>query len=113
MLPAAERYARVSELFRAAAELLPQDRAAFLEKECGNDESLRREVEALLEADAQSDGFIEQPISAIPADLLAEEEFAGRHFGPYEVIREIGRGGLGRRLSRGPFRWRVSQRSRT
>ncbi len=95
MSQAAERYARVSELFRTATELLPQDRAAFLESGCGNDESLRREVEALLEADAQSDGFIEQPISAIPADLLAEEEFAGRHFGPYEVIRELGRGGLG------------------
>ena len=95
MSQAVERYARVSELFQAATELLPQDRAAFLENECAEDASLRREVEALLETDAQSDGFIEQPITALPVDLLSEEEFAGRHFGPYEVIREIGRGGLG------------------
>ena len=39
----------------------------------------------------------EQPF-VIPSDVFdadAEEEFAGRHFGPYEVVREIGRGGLG------------------
>ena len=54
MLPAAERYARVSELFQAATEL-PAGRNArpFWKSECGDDESLRREVEALLEADAQ------------------------------------------------------------
>lgn len=95
MSQASERYARVSELFQAAVEFSAQDRAALLEAECGGDKSLREEIEALLEADAESDGFIEQPISAIPADLLTEEDFAGRQFGAYRVIREIGRGGLG------------------
>ncbi len=96
MLQSSERYARVSELFQAAAELPPQDRMAFLGKQC--DESLRLEVEALLKADAQAFAFIEQPIAELPADLFAEcdeEDFAGRSFGSYRVIREIGRGGLG------------------
>jgi len=56
---------------------------------------LRREIEALLDADAQGSGFIDEPIAAIPADLLTEEDFAGRQFGAYRVLREIGRGGLG------------------
>ena len=94
MARTAERYARVSELFQAAAELPTRERAAFLERECGEDEPLLREVGALLEADAHT-GFIKEPISTLPADLLAEEDLAGHQFGAYRVIREIGRGGLG------------------
>ena len=95
MSQAAERYARASELFQSAAELPPPERAAFLQAECGGDDALQREVESLLEADARSDSFIEEPISAIPADLVTEENLAGRQFGAYRVIRELGRGGLG------------------
>jgi serine/threonine protein kinase len=94
---AAERYARAQELFDAALDLPPGERAALLDARCNGDDVLRREVEALLEADAQTDTLDEQPFT-IPADLLeelADEQFAGRHFGPYEVVSELGRGGLG------------------
>ena len=96
--PAAERYARAHELFDAVVELAPQERTTLLDERCGDDEALRREVETLLEADAQTDDLDAQPAFAIPPDIFEdaeEEEFAGRHFGPYEVVREIGRGGLG------------------
>ena len=59
---------------------------------------LRREVESLLESDSQTDGFIEQPVLEIPRDLFPEapeESLVGRQFGAYQIIREIGRGGLG------------------
>ena len=98
MPPAGERWARVKELFEAAADLDPNARTALLEKECGGDEALRSEIESLLKSDEQTDGFIEQPVFAIPRDLFpdnVEEPVAGRHFGAYQVIREIGRGGLG------------------
>jgi serine/threonine protein kinase len=51
----------------------------------------------LLEADARSDSFTAQPfgIARDVFDETGEEQFAGRHFGSYEIIREIGRGGLG------------------
>jgi len=94
----AERWARVKELFEAAIDLDPNQRAALLEKECGHDEALRGEIESLLKSDEQTDGFIEQPAFAIPRDLFpdnVDESFAGRQFGAYQVIREIGRGGLG------------------
>jgi serine/threonine protein kinase len=93
-----ERWARVKELFEAAADLAPEERAVLLESKCGDDDSLRREVESLLESDAQSDGFIERPVFGIPRDLFpeaSEDPLAGRQFGAYQVIREIGRGGLG------------------
>jgi serine/threonine protein kinase/type II secretory pathway pseudopilin PulG len=98
MQPAGERWARVKELFEAAVELDPNQRAPFLDNECGGDAALRAEIESLLESDELTGGFIEQPAFAIPRDLFpdnAEESFVGRQFGAYEVIREIGRGGLG------------------
>ena len=97
MTAAAERYARAKELFDAALDLPRAQREALLEERCNGDGELRREVEALLEADAQADALDGQPF-AIPPDVFGdgeEEQFAGRHFGPYEVVREIGRGGLG------------------
>ena len=98
MTRAAERYARVHELFSAAADLSPAARAALLDEQCRDDATLRSEVEALLASDAQSASFGEQPVLSIPRDLLSdepEEQLAGRRFGVYQVIREIGRGGLG------------------
>jgi len=98
MTAAAERYARIQELFDATADLTSDERTALLDRQCGNDEALRREVESLLDSDAQSDSFGEQLPFEIPADLFSEppeEHLAGRRFGQYEVVREIGRGGLG------------------
>ncbi|MGZ4983450.1 MAG: protein kinase domain-containing protein [Chthoniobacterales bacterium] len=98
MRPAGERWARVKELFEAAVDLDPNQRTALLDKECGDDDALRSEIESLLKSDERTDGFIEQPAIAIPRDLFpnnVEEPFAGRQFGSYQIIREIGRGGLG------------------
>src|SRR5436190_491876 len=92
------RWARVKELFEAAADLDSSQRALLLEKECGDDEALRRDLETLLESDELTGDFIEEPASAIPRDLFpdnGEEPVAGRKFGAYQLIREIGRGGLG------------------
>ena len=98
MPPASERWARVKELFEAAADLAPNERATLLNKECDGDTALRREVESLLDSDAQTGGFIEQPVLEMPRDLFPdppEESLVGRQFGAYQIIREIGRGGLG------------------
>jgi non-specific serine/threonine protein kinase/serine/threonine-protein kinase len=98
MPQASERWARVKQLFEAVADLAPNERASVLRDECDGDTALRREVESLLESDSQSDDFIEQPVLEIPRDLFPEapdESLAGRQFGAYQIIREIGRGGLG------------------
>jgi eukaryotic-like serine/threonine-protein kinase len=99
MPPASERWARVKKLFEAAADLAPNERASLLSDECDGDTALRREVESLLDSDSQADGFIEQPAFEVPRDLFPEapeeESLAGRQFGAYQIIREIGRGGLG------------------
>jgi eukaryotic-like serine/threonine-protein kinase len=98
MPTASERWARVKELFDAAVEVAPHDRRAFLARECESDDALRAELESLLESDAQTNGFIEQPVLEMPRDLFEDspdESILGRQFGAYQIIREVGRGGLG------------------
>jgi len=95
----AESWDQVQELFNAAVDLPGVERAAMLEQACAGDEALRLEVESLLHSDEQASSFIEDCASQVPRDLLMEPEreddFAGRQFGAYQIIREIGRGGLG------------------
>ncbi len=55
---------KIEEIFDAAADLPRGERENFLNKVCGGGDGLRREVEALLAADEQSDDFIESPIIA-------------------------------------------------
>ncbi len=98
MAQSPQRWAQIKELFTEAADLAPAERASFLADKCGNDVPLRQEIDSLLEADAQEDDFIERPPLA-PEELLSnlppEEEMAGQLLGPYRILREIGRGGLG------------------
>ena len=98
MRPASERWARAKELFEAVVDLTPHQRTALLDQACGEDAALRREIESLLASDNEASDFIEQPAFEIPRDLFPDahdEQLADRQFGPYQVIREIGRGGLG------------------
>ena len=94
-----ERWARVQEIFAAAAEVAPGERDAFLIAETGGDEGLRREVDSLLAADSESDEFLEQP--ALPgriSQILAagpSDKVEGR-IGPYRLLRKLGEGGMSR-----------------
>ena len=56
-----ERWRQIDRVFQAAVELAPAERAAFINTACGDDDSLRREVEALLAADKQAGSLIETP----------------------------------------------------
>ena len=93
-----EHWARIKEIFEAAAELNGPAREKVIVEACGSDHDLRREVQSLLEADETANDFIERPAATLPRDLLAEfadETFTPRRFGAYQTVCEIGRGGLG------------------
>ena len=66
-----ERYREVGQIFRAAAEIPPDRRAAFLDAACGEDKALRQEVESLFVHDAQGEGFIETLIATNTAGPTA------------------------------------------
>jgi eukaryotic-like serine/threonine-protein kinase len=71
-----ERWQQIEKLFHAALELEGQERAAFLEKACGNDESLRREVESLLGQKEKPEGFMNTPVVDQAIRLIAADEDA-------------------------------------
>ena len=71
-----ERWQQIEKLFHAALELEGQERAAFLEKACGNDESLRREVESLLGQKEKPEGFMTIPVVDQAIRLIAADEDA-------------------------------------
>lgn len=91
-----DRWQRVKELLDAALDLEPDTRATFLDENCSSDSELRKEVESLLESFEAADEFMESSPTS-PAALLtpAREPWADLRIGPYRVVEEIGRGGMG------------------
>ena len=93
-----ERYRQVKEVFAAAVGCGPDSRAELLARACEGDAELRAEVESLLAHDEAAAGFIEESAFDVTARLLADDESRppeGGRSGPYRIIREIGRGGMG------------------
>jgi serine/threonine protein kinase/tetratricopeptide (TPR) repeat protein len=84
----AQRWSRLEELFDAAIELPPAERAAFLDRECP-DPDLRAELEKLLQAEAASGDFL-QATPPGRAQLLP-----GTLVGEWRVGDLLGRGGMG------------------
>lgn len=93
-----ERFAEIERLFNEALSLGAAQRGAFLASHCAGDDDLRREVESLLAADEKEAGSrvagaIEDAAAALPADPHGSD--AGALLGPYLLVRELGRGGMG------------------
>ncbi|MEO8648846.1 MAG: protein kinase [Acidobacteriota bacterium] len=65
---------------------------------CANDPKLRAEVQKLLDSFERSDDFIEHPAANEVASLLLDRSPTlkeGQRFAHYEIIRQIGEGGMG------------------
>ncbi len=92
-----EHWKKVKALFDAAVELSPNGRNKILDKSCKNDAELRQEVESLLDSYNEAESFMEKPSVAEVASLIIEPKKieAGKSFGHYEIIRQIGVGGMG------------------
>lgn len=59
---------RAKDVFLSAVEVAdPAARAAYLDRECGDDASLRRAVETLLNAHARVGDFLSDPHPAVAA----------------------------------------------
>lgn len=94
--PDHERWHAVDRIFSNALEHPADERMAFVEAAAAGDAGLANAVKALLRAEHDSQGRFEPP--AIPLS----EVFAGdapatspRAIGPYTIVRELGRGGMG------------------
>jgi serine/threonine protein kinase len=90
---------RAEILLFGCLNLPAADRAAFLIKECGADEVLRAEVEALLQDHERAGAFLQIDAPAPPEiekELLRlKPECPGERIGSYKLLQQIGEGGFG------------------
>ena len=89
------RWARVRELFAQVADLPSDAREAFLAEATGGDAELTSEVLELVSADEESGPFLERAAIEGLRSWPTVGGWLGRRFGAYEVVQELGRGGMG------------------
>jgi eukaryotic-like serine/threonine-protein kinase len=98
----AERWPRVKEIFHSALGRAPQEREDFIRQACREDTALRQEVESLLAAHADAEGFAEVPAIAALAGAArftgadhTPALTAGTELGPYTVVGPLDTGAMG------------------
>jgi serine/threonine protein kinase len=79
-----ERWSEIERLYLSASELESTERVAYLDRMCGSDLDLRREVESLLE-------FLEPLPSQVPDTPVPSRE----QIGPYTILEFLRAGGMG------------------
>jgi serine/threonine-protein kinase len=92
-----ERWDRVKEVFQAAADRDPSERASYLDSTCAGEPEIRREVESLLaHHDATGEFLTPPPPGAAAPSSEAEPELSpGTSLGPYAIVELLGAGGMG------------------
>src|SRR5256886_1693753 len=94
----AERWKQINDLFQSAVERAPEERAAFLDEACHDDEGMRREVESLLTSHKRAENFIEVPAFEVAPELATNDSasvLVGKLIGHYRIESLIGVGGMG------------------
>ena len=107
-------------IFERLLDLPEAERMPALDEACGGDAEIRREVMALLAADADAEGFLEPEFyenhaDAIRLGVLTSSGLTAlgvpEKIGPYKVEEQIGEGGFGvvyRALQTSPIERRVA-----
>jgi serine/threonine-protein kinase len=98
-LPTPERWAEIERLLDGALELASEARAEWLNRSCVEDPGLRAEVDRLLGACDAAGSFLEEPAPVAAAAMVTSVDVSEAHepgdrVGSYEIIRELGRGGM-------------------
>ena len=93
-----ETFKKIEEIYLSAAEISADERKEFLDKKCGQDRQLRKEVELLLSFDSDQKDFLEESPDKLAAELLDETEvtdYSARKIRQFEISKKIGNGGMG------------------
>ncbi|HEX8692900.1 MAG TPA: serine/threonine-protein kinase [Longimicrobium sp.] len=95
-----DRWRRAMEVLDRVIDLPEAEQGERAAALCGGDAGLRAEVEALLRACGEAGDFLEEPAPRFAAALFeGGGEPAplppGTDVGPFRVVREVGRGGMG------------------
>ncbi len=93
----AQRFQHLMDIVGEAVERSPESRDAWLDDACAGDTELRAEVARLLAKEPVAVQFLEEsPLAAaVGTDSAESRSLIGELLGPYRIIREIARGGMG------------------
>ena len=97
-----DNWQKVKEIFLEVIDLSPAERERRIADLCGENEELRSAVERLIRKDEEADSLLQRPLADesgvhLFADHLedADDPLIGQLLGKYEIVREIGAGGMG------------------
>lgn len=91
------QWENLKETFHAAVALPLKERAAYLDRVCDGNQSLRQAVESLLRSHEESN-FVDAPAFEAAADMLADgvEVRPGQVVAHYQILSLLGQGGMGK-----------------
>ncbi|MGO9232014.1 MAG: protein kinase domain-containing protein [Bryobacteraceae bacterium] len=89
----AARWGEVKTILASLLETDPSQRAAEMERLCGSDSELRGSVESLLAMEEKAGALLDS--ADAPGAQCRAEAAPPETIGPYRVVKEIGRGGMG------------------
>src|SRR5262245_39371378 len=93
-----EQWEKVDQIYHGVLQCAPDERAAFLDRACAEDQKLRHEVESLLAHDVAAQNFITPSQNLVAAGLLAAipaRSLIGTNLSHYRILAPLGRGGMG------------------
>jgi serine/threonine protein kinase/Flp pilus assembly protein TadD len=109
-----EKWKQIRQIVNAAIDIPLAERPGYLDEACFGSPEIREEVDSLLAMEEPAKHFIETPVVAREEeeqDLPSFGEEECKRIGQYEIIHEIGRGGMARvyeALRDDEFRMRVA-----
>jgi serine/threonine protein kinase/tetratricopeptide (TPR) repeat protein len=90
---------RLAELFEGAIAFPLDEREAYVERMCGDDDELRLELSSLLASHAAAPDFLEDMSAEMHRLIFGvdpdEAELVGQVVGRYTIIEKVGCGGMG------------------